>query len=979
MSKSVAVALAVGLVVGASREAVAFSPALPLTRAVCLQDDPNAKQPGGDDKSSTDPESLKKLLERIGKLETEVERLKKGQPAPAAAAAKDGQLLALIDIAHVGMAFLANGQSRYLAIHVTLANTGGQPITLTREQIAAEIDGEARKLEPIPAQVANFSFMSGKQSYSLQSMQPAKSWKVPAGGQNSFWLVYPGLPVATTVPKCKLKLTPGDVTKEIDVNEVQRAVLGLESERIGPRGSLALLTITGTMTAFNTQSLIDEMDKLVALKVARVVLRWSADAPQPDPQILNWLNQATAMLGVPRNGNEPFPAIPGALREFHLVKYSDNDGSNDYGGYRGNNTPLRVHKTAAEAVGSALRTAYLALPRDELLLEIREGHVLTRAAALAYGGGRLDAEHLPQIFQWVEDKDPEIQKAALQALSHFGEPEAVEKLVHYAKRNVEPLSSAAIESLAGSRFGTAHEALLGLLKNEEPESKKRIVQVLAKYPRPVWSDTLYDFAADPREGLHLDALRALTQVGHPKLVDILETGLKSSDKPLKDFAFQTLANRADERSEKLAIDFTLAHLKDSPPDGSMVQLLSRTKEARALPLLLEQFESKPNDRAAVLNLLVQIGDRAVADKFAEKYPSLQPGEKAQVLNGLRQFRHPKFREYAGAALLTNDSSLVSIAASALQQEGHPEGEKLLIEALDKQTTAHLIHNITNALANFGTPAARTALLKAKESKDANKKNNAINALLQIRQRSPGFQYILQAQQILQSRQEKAALKEAEEFYSMAIQFDPLLFEAYVGRGKTLFFQDKLPEAGQDYDKAIQLEPQLAEAYAWRGKLLLKQSKLSEAGKDFEKALELKLEPVDSEVITGLALARVVDGRLDDAFKLVEDNREKHKTLKAGLYLYNAACVYSRACEYLDGHKDVPDRDKKRADCRQKSLADLAQSIKQGFDDFAWMAKDPDFAALREDAEFKKILASQPAKKPDGEQPDDKTPKDDESP
>ena len=942
MWKIFAVALALVLVVEACCEAAAFSPSLQFARAICLQNDPNAKKTAGDDKSSTDPEALKKLLERIGKLETEVERLKNGQPAPANAAVKDGQVLTLVDIAHVGTAYAASGQTRYAAIHVTLANTTGQPITLTREQISAEIDGEARKLEPIPAGVVNYSFQHGKQSYSLQSMQPAKSWKVPAGGQNSFWLVYPGLPVATTVPKCKLKLTLGDVTKEVDVNEVQRAVLGLETERIGPRGSLALLTITGTMTAFNTQSLIDEMDKLVALKVARVVLRWSADAPQPDGQILNWLNQATAMLGQPRNGNEQFPAIPGALREFHLVKFSDNDGSPDYSGYRGNNAAQRVHKSAAEAVGSALRTAYLALPRDELLQEIREGHTLTRAAALAYGGGRLDAEHLPQIFQWIEDKDPEVQRAALQALSHFGEPDAVEKLVHYAKRNVEPLSSTAIESLAGSRFGTAHDALLSLLKNEEPESKKRIVQVLAKYPRPIWSETLYEFASDPRAGLHLEAVKALAQVGHPKLVDVLEAGLKSSDKPLRDFSFQTLANRTDERSEKLAVDYTLAHLKDSPPDGNMVQLLSRTKDARALPLLLEQLEGKPSDRNAVLNLLVQIGDKSVADKLAEKYSSLQPNEKAQVLNGLKQFRHPKFREYAGAALLTNDSSLVSTAANALQQEGNPEGEKLLIEALDKQTTSHLIHNITNALSNFGTPTARAALLKAKESKDANKKNYATNALLQMRQRSPGFQYIFQAQQRLQTPVDKND-KQA----------------------KTA--QEK--EALEFYDMAIQLDSQLAEAYAGRGKVMLRQNKLSDAGKDFEKALELKLEPDDSEVITGLALARVVDGKLDDAIKLVEDNREKQiKTMKDGLYVYNVACVYSRACEYLDSHKDVPDRDKKREDYRKRSLADLAQSIKQGFDDFAWMAEDPDFAALREDAEFKKLLATKPAQKPEGDKP-----------
>ena len=945
MFKLLGSALVFGLIAGMSHEATAGSPSLQLARVLCGQDAPTEKKPVGDNQPTTDPQAFQKLLERIGKLEAEVERLKNAPPVQAGGA-KGGPVLTLIDVAHVGMAYGPTGQSRYVALRITLANTGDQTITLTREQVAAEIDGEPRKLEPLPVGVTGYSFQHGKQNYSLNTMQPKKSWKVPAGGQNSIWFVYPGLPVSATVPRCKLKLTLGEATKEIDINEVQRAVLGLESERIGPRGSLALLTITGTLNAFNIQSVIDEMERLVTLKVVRVVLRWSADAPQPDGVVLNGLNQATAALGQPRNGGEQFPAIPASLREFHLVKFSDNDGSADYNGYRGGNFSNRVHKSATDAIGVALRSAYLALPRDELLQEIREGHALTRAAALAYGGGRLDAEHLPLLFQWIDDKDPDIQRAALQALSHFGEAAAVEKLVFHARRNVEPLSSTAIESLAGSRFGSAHDALLSLLKNEEPESKKRIVQVLAKYPRPIWSETLYEFASDPRAGLHIESVKALAQVGHPKLVAILEAGLKSSDKPLKDFSFQTLASRTDEPSEKLAMDFTLDHLKTSPPDNNMVQLLTRTKDARALPLLLDQLNTqldanKPNERQAVLTLLVQIGDKSVADMLAEKYASLKPNEKAQVLNGLRQFRHPKFREYAGAALLSDDSTLVSVASNALMQEGHPDSEKLLIEALDKQKATHLVANIINALGNLGTPGAREALVKAKNSTDANKKTYATTALQNIKQRSPGFQYIFQALQRFQApidKDEKGAKEKQEK------------------------------ETIELFDLAIQLDPQLAEAFAGRGKVRLRQNKLPEAGKDFEKAMELKLEPEDSEVITGLALARVIEGRLDDAFKLVEENRDKHKTVKEGLYPYNAACVYSRACEYLDNHPDIPDRDKKRDDYRKKSLADLARSIEQGFEDFDWMTKDPDLAALRTDDEFKKIVAVQKTPKPATEKP-----------
>ncbi len=905
----------------------------PTAAAVWMQNEPA--------KPAADPKAFQQLLDRINKLEAEVERLKNGAPGQP----KDpnaGQIFTLVDAAHIGMVYLPTGQSRFVALQLIVANSTAKPTTLAQDQITADIDGEVRKLETIPPEIANQGFQYKAQGYNLQSMQPEKIRTVPPGGQISFWLVFPKVAAANAIPKCKVKLTLGDTKKEIDVNAVQRAVLGLETKQIGPRGCLALMTITGTMTMFNTQALVDEMERVVSQKIARVVVRWSVDAPQPDAQIQNWLQNSTSTQGQVRNVNEMFPSVPAALREFHLVKFSDKD--NAANGYRVNNAgPTRIHASSSDAVGAALRTAFVALPRDELLQEIREGDPLTRSAALAFGGARLDTEHLPLIFQWVTDKDVDVQKAAVQTLSHFGEPEAVEKLVFHVKRNAEPLSSTAIESLAGSRFGTAHEALLELLKNEPPESKKRIVQVLARYPRPVWSETLYEFASDSRDGLNLDAVKALVQVGHPKLVDILEAGLKGADKPLRDLCFQTLANRTDERSEKLAVDLTLAQLKDSPPDPVMQQLLVRTKDPRALPLLLEHL-NRAGDHNAVITLLVQMGDQSVAEKLAQKYPTLQtPAEKAQVLTGLRQFRHPKFREYAGAALLTNDNTLVSTAANTLMQEGHPEGEKLLIAALEKQTTAYLLHNITNALANYGTPGARAALMKAKESSDVNKQNYAKNALQQIKQRSPGYQYVAQGIQRLMN------------------PVDPNDKEAKKAQEK---------EALEFFELAMQLDPQMAEAYAGRGKLLLRQEKLTDAGKDFEKAVELKLEPEDSEVVTGLALCKVVDGKLDDAIKLIEVGRPKHKDARNGLYLYNTACVYSRSVQYLREHKEVPDAEKKIEDYRKKALADLEQSIKQGFVDHEWMAKDPDFKTLNEDPDFKKLLGTKPAAKPAEAKPDD---------
>jgi len=914
----------------------------------------------------TDAAALKVLLERVNKLESEVERLKQGGKAPAPPA--DQSVMSILDFAHLGVFNWGTSPTRYLVMHLILENKTQQSFTIARDQIVAEIDGEERKLKDLPAQLLNFSVQHGRVNQPISTMRPPKEWKLPAGGQLGMWLVYAELPLGSNVPKCKLTIKLGETTKEINVNDVQRSLLSMDIQRIGPRQCLALFTISGSINSFNAGAFVDELDKLVEQKIVRVVVRWSDGATPPEQQLMHWLQAAAIGNGNP-NSNPAFPVIPSAIREFHLTEFPFGDdihNRNSYPYALRPTTQPRVHKTAAESVGAALRTAYLALPRDELMQEIRMGNPLSRAAALAYGGGRLDTTQMPQIFEWSEDKDPEMQKAAIQALSHFGESQAIEKLVGYAQRNVEPLSSAAIESLAGSRFGSAHDALLVLLKNEPAASKKKIVQVLAKYPRPIWSDTLYDFVTNSSTGMDAESLKALVQVGHPQLVDVLERALTSADKPIRDQAYQELSKRSDGRSEALAINYALKQLESGPPDGTTTQLLSRTKEPRAIPLLLKLLDGG-NDRVTSINLLMQMGDQTVADKLVTKYSSLNNNEKVQILQGLKLFRHAKFRELCGDALVTNDNQLVTTAANALMQDGNAEGEKLLITALERQKTAHLLNNIMTALANFGTASAREALVKVRDSGDTSKRNYAVQALQTLSQRSPGFQYIFQAVNHRQNNMEK----EAMEAFDMAIQIDPMLPEAYLGRSQLFSKQEKFADARKDLEKVVKLDPTNPEAYMRRGQLLLKLEKFGDARRDLEKVIELKYEPLDGEFITSLALAKVADGQLLEGIKYLEDNRSKQleeskqnqRQGTKGLFLYNSACTYARAMEQVDKQADLTDRDAIRQKYRKQALADLAESFKQGFNDYDWTAKDPDFKILREESEFKQILASQPKDKP----------------
>src|SRR5690606_31438220 len=129
----------------------------------------------------------------------------------------------------------------------------------------------------------------------------------------------------------------------------------------------------------------------------------------------------------PAEANASTPVAPATIRELHLAQIP-NQASKPTGP-AGRSTAARalgggigrIHQTTADAVIAALRSAYEVIPRDELLAAIQGGSPLTRAAALAGGGGRLEAKHLPILLAYADDNDPHIQRGALMALRHFGE------------------------------------------------------------------------------------------------------------------------------------------------------------------------------------------------------------------------------------------------------------------------------------------------------------------------------------------------------------------------------------------------------------------------------------------------------------------------------------------------------------------------------------------------------------------------------
>jgi HEAT repeat protein len=852
-----------------------------------------------------------------------------GEPAAGDASAKASPpakapagLDVTLESLHLGSIYSYYNPStgtRFLAVQVKVANRGSQPVVLRASDFVLHCDGSDYKLKEPVGGLRTSAFQVRGLIVQISKMEPMAQLQIAPQASADKWLVFSGLPAGNQVPPMVLRMVASGTAQEVDLIEAARKQMKLAVERIGPRGCLALLTVGGELNTVNAGSLVGTLESLVAQKVVRAVIRFERTAPRLDGQMLSWLQQGAVLAGRGENNNVQLPGFPMALRELHLAGLP-NRVTENLEGVSGDEP--RIHLRDAVAVRAALKTAIESLPRAELLAEIEKGHRLVRPAALADGGSRLTAEDLPLVLQYADGDDVKMQLAALTALRHFGEPAAIDKLLFYARKNVEPTVSAAIESLAASRYAVAHQALLDVLKKEHPASRRLIVRVLAKYPRPLWSDTIYSFIGDPEPEVAVEALRALVETGHPRLLDLLKEALARGTAPVREEAFLLLSKRNDPQSEELALDYALQSMKTGTPNSSVYELLNRTKDPRAIPLLLGALDRASGSRSQIINALAQIGDQSVAEALATKFPTFSDRDKATTLTALQILKSPHFRRFAGEALMRGDSSLVITAITGLSNDGSPQALQLLVNALETSTNPTIWSNITGALANFGTPEAKLALNRARDSENLRKRKLALDALRLLSQRSPGYSAFKVGQQSAQSERWEEAISR----YNMAIELDPELADAYSGRGHAELQIKKLAQAHKDYAKAVQLDPYSAEG------------------------------------VSGLGICQVMEGNIQTGTKTIEDSRSKLND--DFIFTYNAACVYGRALEQTNKLPPSRERDKKVDEFRKKSIADLQLSVKLGFPDLEWMKKDSDLESLRGLPEFKRIVSPDEKHSPD---------------
>src|SRR5690606_37371145 len=129
--------------------------------------------------------------------------------------------------------------------------------------------------------------------------------------------------------------------------------------------------------------------------------------------------------------------------------------------------------------------------------------------ALRWGATRLPANALPVVLSMADSTEAPVQRAAIDALGNFSQPEASRRLEHFATHGTAEQSEAALNSLANSRFPSAHQTLLSLKLSSLPVSEERVIFLLSEYPRREWQDLFLKAARSDNRTVRLEALQTL--------------------------------------------------------------------------------------------------------------------------------------------------------------------------------------------------------------------------------------------------------------------------------------------------------------------------------------------------------------------------------------------------------------------------------------------------------------------------------------
>lgn len=218
------------------------------------------------------------------------------------------------------------------------------------------------------------------------------------------------------------------------------------------------------------------------------------------------------------------------------------------------------------------------------------------------------------------------------------------------------------------------------------------------------------------------------------------------------------------------------------------------------------------------------------------------------------------------------------------------------------------------------------------------------------------------------------MENARKASTRALQLDPDLAEARVAAGQALSMEHRYQDAAAEFERAIQIDPTFFEAHYYYARSCF------EAG-DFEKAVRhyedaQRARPEDYQPYPLMSLALIELGRGDEAHqiellalqkieKYLELNPDESRAYGLGAAILAHLGEAERATKWGEQAMSLAPDDPAilyNAACSfavlgdaERALDGLERAITAGISIGAWVARDPDWALLRDHPRFHALL------------------------
>jgi tetratricopeptide (TPR) repeat protein len=166
------------------------------------------------------------------------------------------------------------------------------------------------------------------------------------------------------------------------------------------------------------------------------------------------------------------------------------------------------------------------------------------------------------------------------------------------------------------------------------------------------------------------------------------------------------------------------------------------------------------------------------------------------------------------------------------------------------------------------------------------------------------------------------VNEARKYYEQAIKLNPKYAEAINNLGTIYYAKRSYRRAIGQYNKALKLAPNSASIYSNLGTAQFARKKYEEASESYQKALALDPEVFEHRSAYGTLL------------------QERTVAEKARFHYYLAK-TYANAGNL------------------ERAIQYIRMALEEGFKERQKLMEEPDFAKLRETAEFKELMATEP--------------------